>query len=94
MTPRDSFLRLPQAKEWQRILADAPAVEIACEFALLQLQSEMPPSILPDRQADPFIGFDANSQMQGAMRVLRILKTLCEPQGPPTQPKRNTLNYA
>lgn len=75
-------------------LVASEAFEPACDYALLQLQSEMPATTIPGITADPITAIDANSQMQGARRVLAILQSLSEPIKPPTQPKRDKLNYA
>lgn len=72
----------------------ADCFESACEYALMQLQSELPPTVEPGTPTDPYIGLDANSQLQGARRVLTILKSLHEHDKKSEPPKRDRLNYA
>ena len=91
-TPRESFLATGTAKDFEKIVATV-AFDLACDYALLELQSLMPPNLVPNLPTDPYIGLDANAQMTGAARVIRILKTLHEPVKPPTTPKRDTLHY-
>lgn len=91
--PKESFVLLPYGKEWNSIVAKSEALEFACDYALLQLQYEMPGNTHPGLPTDPYVGLDANAQMQGARRVLDILKTLHEPVKQPTQPKRESLHY-
>lgn len=69
------------------------AFEPACSYALLELQSEMAPTAVPGQPTDPYAAIDANSQMQGARRVLTILQTLTEPIKPQQTTKRDKLNY-
>jgi hypothetical protein len=90
--PRESFLLTGNATEWKKIVAHN-AFDSACLHALSQLQSEMLPNRLPGIPIDPCAGLDANAQMQGAARVLDILKTLAEPIEQPVTPKRDTLHY-
>jgi hypothetical protein len=91
-TPRESFLLSGKAAEFKKIVA-AESFETACDYAVLQLQSEMLPNRLPGLPIDPCAGLDANAQMQGAARVIEILKTIAEPVKPPTTPKKDRLNY-
>lgn len=91
-TPREAFLLTGKATEWKKVVA-SDSFEPACLHALLQLQSEMIPNRLPGLPIDPCAGLDANAQMQGAARVLDILKTLAEPITPPTPQKRESLHY-
>ena len=91
-TPRESFALTGKAPEWKKIVANE-AFEPACLHALLQLQSEMTPNRLPGLPIDPCAGLDANAQMQGAARVLDILKTIAEPVTQPAPTKRETLHY-
>lgn len=90
--PRDSFRLTGKAAELKRLLANE-AFDVACDYSLLQLLSEMPANLQPGAATDVMIGFDANAQMAGAARVLEILKTLADPVKPPTTPKRDTLHY-
>jgi hypothetical protein len=53
----------------------------------------MVPNRLPGVPIDPCSGLDANAQMQGAARVLDILKTIAEPVTQPAPTKRETLHY-
>ncbi len=91
-TPRESFLLSGKAAEFKKIAA-AESFETACDYAVLQLQSEMLPNRLPGLPIDPCAGLDANAQMQGAARVIDILKTIAEPITPPTPAKRESLHY-
>ena len=91
-TPRDSFLLTGKAPEWKKIVA-SDAFDPACLHAIAQLQSEMTPNRLPGLPIDPCAGLDANAQMQGAARVLDILKTIAEPVTQPAPTKRETLHY-
>ena len=90
--PKESFLLTGKGPEWKKIAA-SDAFDPACNHALLQLQSEMLPNRLPGLPIDPCAGLDANAQMQGAARVLEILKTIGEPITPPVTPKRESLHY-
>lgn len=91
--PRESFLLSGHASEFSKQVA-TPAFEAACEYALLQLQSEMPPNTVAGRPTDPYAAIDANAQMHGARRVLDILQTISQPVKDKPQPKRETLHYA
>jgi hypothetical protein len=90
--PRESFLLTGKATEWKKLVA-SDAFEPACLHALLQLQSEMVPNRLTGLPIDPCAGLDANAQMQGAARVLDILKTIADPITPPVALKRDSLHY-
>lgn len=68
--------------------------ECACDYALLELLEELRPNTTGNQPTDPYIGLDSNAQVQGAKRLLEILKHLHEPVKTPTIPKRETLNYA
>jgi hypothetical protein len=92
-TPRESFLLTGKVKEFERLIS-SDAFETACDYALLQLQSEMPPNKFPGMPIDPCLGLDVNAQIHGAIRVIEILKTLHEPVKPPTPTKKETLKYA
>jgi len=91
-TPKESFLLTGKAPEWKKIVAN-DAFDPACLHALAQLQSEIVPNRLPGVPIDPCAGLDANAQMQGAARVLDILKTIAEPVTQPAPTKRETLHY-
>ena len=91
-TPHERFL----ASGFSRSLAEATGKEFfqaACDYALLQLQSEMRPTALPGVPVDPYVAIDANSQMWGAARVLEILKHLHEPADKQKPVKGQTLHY-
>lgn len=92
-TPREHFQLSGKSPAWQKVIASVPEFEVACDYALLQLQSEMVPTTISGAPTDPYHAIDANSQMWGARRVIEILRTLHEPVKPPTQPKRETLHY-
>jgi len=91
-TAREAFQLSGRAVEWKKVVA-TEACETACFYALAQLQSDMLPNRLPGQPIDPCAGLDANAQMQGAARVIEILKTIAEPITPPILPKRETLHY-
>lgn len=77
-TPKESFLLSGKAEAFGR-LRSTVEFETACDYALLQLQSEMPPNTMPGLPTDPYIGIDANAQMVGARRLVEILLSLAEP---------------
>ncbi len=91
-TPKELFLVSGYSEAFKKIIGNE-AFEPACHYALMQLQSEMPPTTLPGTPSDPYISMDANSQMFGARRLLAILHSLSDPVKPPTPPKRESLNY-
>lgn len=91
-TPKESFLLTGKAKAFEAIVA-SEAFETACDYALLQLQAEMPYNTHPSLPTDPLVGIDANARMHGAMRVIEILKTLHEPVKQPESPKKPSLHY-
>ena len=91
-TPRESFLLTGKAPKWKEIVAN-DAFEPACLHALAQLQSDMLPNRLPGLPIDPCAGLDANAQMQGAARVLDILRTIAEPEISPVTKKRDTIYH-
>lgn len=70
-----------------------PAFDHACQYALMQLQHEMPPTTVPGHPCDPYLAIDANSQMFGARRVLEILATLSDPIKTPAPLKTEQLKY-
>lgn len=92
-TPREAFLLTPAAAEWKKIVAGSTALDTACDYALLQLITELAPNTTPSLPTDPYIGIDANAQRWGAIRVLELLKTLHEPIKPPVTPKRETIYH-
>jgi hypothetical protein len=91
-TAKESFALTGMAADWKKIAAHE-SFEPACVHALMQLQSEMTPNRLPGLPIDPCAGLDANAQMQGAARVLDILKTIAEPVTQPAPIKKETLHY-
>lgn len=91
-TARESFLITGKAAEFRKLVA-SDAFEPACAHALLQLASEMLPNRLPGLPIDPCSGLDANAQMQGAARVLEILRTIAEPAVEPEPTKHESLHY-
>lgn len=91
-TPKESFLLSGKAAEFHKIAA-TEAFEVACDFALMELQQQMPPNCTPGLPTDPYVGIDANAQMWGAKRVIELLKNLSEPTKPAEQPKRPVLHY-
>lgn len=91
-TPRESFLLTGKAAEFKRVVA-SESFETACDYALLHLLSQMPPNTMPGLPTDPYVGLDANAQMNGARRVIEILKSLAEPVKEPKPIKRDQLHY-
>ncbi len=92
-SPRESFHLTGKASTWGKTMASFPEFETACDYALLQLQSEMVPTAIPGAPTDPYHAIDANSQMWGARRVIEILRTLHDPTKSPTPTKRESLHY-
>ena len=90
--PKDCFLTSGHSVAFSKLVA-SESFEPACNYALLQLQSEMAPTTMPGTPTDPYIAMDANSQMFGAKRVLAILSTIAEPIKQPTAPKQHKLTY-
>lgn len=91
-TPKESFLQSGLSADFKKI-AGNPAFLVACDYALMELQSRMPPNTTPSLPTDPYVGLDANGQMFGARRVIDILQSLSEPVKPPTQIKRESLYH-
>jgi hypothetical protein len=92
-TPKESWLTSGHSSAFAKIVA-SESFEPACDYALLQLQSEMPPTTVPGTPSDPYIALDANSQMFGAKRVMAILQSLSEPIKPPTKTKEPTIYHS
>ena len=92
-TPRQSFLLSGKAKDFEKVVA-TEAFEVACDYALLQLQSEMPANKFVNQPIDPCLGLDVNAQLHGAQRLVEILKTLHEPIKEPTVQQMDRLHYA
>jgi hypothetical protein len=78
MTPKERFLKTPYAKLFSDISA-AEAFHWAADYALLEMQEQMPGA------SDPAKGWDAHSQMQGALKFRKILEMLAVPE--PELPK-------
>lgn len=91
-TPKDRFLVSGHAASFGKVVS-SESFETACDYALLQLRSEMPVNCQPGLLPDPLLGFDANAQMVGASRVLEILKHIHEPIKPTSQPVTAKLHY-
>lgn len=91
-TPKEAFLSSGHSAAFAKLVA-SESFEVACHYALLQLQNEMPPSTMPMTPTDPYAAIDANSQMFGAKRVLAILQSLSEPVKTTAPVKRDTLHY-
>lgn len=90
--PRDSFKLTGHGEAFARLRATVP-FETACDYALLELQAQMPPNTTPSLPTDPYVGLDANAQMFGARRVIEILKALGDPDKPRDTTPRPTLHY-
>jgi len=83
-SPKEKFQSNPLCKIHADI-ATSEAFGTACDYALLQMQTEMP--------HDPLLGHDSHTKMVGAQRIVQILKTIHEPQEE-TKPKvQRSLNY-
>lgn len=91
-SPKESFLLSGSAPDFKKVL-QVPAFEVACDYALMELQFQMPPNTTPSLPTDPYIGIDANAQMWGARRVIEILLSLTEPIKKPEPIKTPTLHY-
>lgn len=91
-TPKDRFLTSGHAATFGKLVA-SEAFELACDYALSQLCSELPVNCQPAAATDMLIGFDANAQRVGATRVLEILKHLHEAPKPPTPTPTPKLHY-
>lgn len=91
-TPKESWLTSGHSAAFGKLVSQE-CFEPACQSALLQLQSEMPPTTVPGIPSDPHIALDANSQMFGARRVLEILSHLSEPLKEPKPSKERRLSY-
>lgn len=91
-TPKESWLTSGHSSAFSKVVS-TECFEPACQYALLQLQYEMAPTVVPGNPSDPYIAIDANSQMFGAKRVLAILNSLSEPIKTPTAPKERRLSY-
>ena len=91
-TPRESFQLSGIAAEFKKVVS-ADYFDVACDYAVLQLLSEMPSNQRAGAPVDPYTGMDSNAQMHGARRVLDILKSLAEPIKPTTPTKRETIYH-
>lgn len=91
-TPKQRFLLSGPANSFKAI-AESQVLRTACDYALLQLQSEMRPTAFPGTPVDPYVAIDANSQMWGAARVIDILLRLHEADKPKTPATEKQLHY-
>lgn len=91
-TPRQRFQLSGLSEKFKGVVA-SESFELACDYALLQLFSELPPNNVPGSPTDPYVGLDANAQAWGARRVIEILQHLHEPEKEPKQSPKPTLNY-
>lgn len=91
-TPKERFIASPHAANFAKA-ANTEAFEAACDYALMQLCSELPVNCQPGMANDYLIGYDANGQRTGATRVLEILKHLHEAPKAPTPTKTPALHY-
>lgn len=82
---KETFCHSPHRAAHERTV-QTESFQTACDYALLQLLSEMPSA------PDPQRGWDSHSQMCGARRIIQILKTLHEPVKNPVAPKIDRLN--
>ena len=92
MTPKERFLISGHAKAFLDMI-NSEHFGPACDYALLELQYQIPPNTTPNLPTDPYVGLDANAQMWGAKRVIEILKQLAEPVKEPEPLKRESLHY-
>lgn len=90
--PREAFLQSGAAAEFRKMVS-SPAFDVACDYALLQMVYTALPNILPGKPVDPYGGLDANAQINGAKRVIHILRTLSDPIKEKLPPRRETLHY-
>lgn len=88
MTYKEKFLASGAKQDFEKIVA-LPAFSVACDYALLILTDELPQTLSPNLMVDPTVSVNANSQLQGAKRMIEILSHLHEPIEPPkhTLPK-------
>ena len=91
-TPKERFLVSGHAAAFAKLVTSEDFTA-ACDYALLEFQSELPVNCQPGMQPDALLGFDANAQRTGATRVLDILKTLAEVPKPSTPPTTGKLHY-
>jgi hypothetical protein len=90
-TPKQRFQQSGHSAAFGKLVA-SEAFDPACDYALLELLSEMPANRQPGAATDGLVGFDTSAQMQGAIRVLDILKRISEPEK--NNPvRRETLHY-
>jgi len=86
ISPRQRFCESAHRSSHEKLVI-TEAFQIACEYALLTLVSELPEA------SDPSRGWDSHSQLTGARRVLDILKTLHKLPEKPKGLKSPTLKY-
>ena len=84
INPKETFLNSVYRQPFENITA-SPAFQCACDYALLELLTQLPPTV------DPLC--DNHSQMVGARKVIDILQNLhkLEPEGKPVTSA--SLNY-
>lgn len=92
-TIREQFQTSGKPLALAKLLAADPEFENVCNYALLQLQSELPVNAQVGSATDPYVGLDANAQMHGAQRIVQILQTIHQPVKEPATPKKDRLNY-
>ena len=84
-SPKDKFIASGHRAAMEQI-AQTPAFDSACDFALLQLHHQLPDA------TDVSKGWDAHSQMTGGRKALEILKNLHkanQERKPAAQPRLN-----
>lgn len=91
-TPKETFLKSGHREKLAELVA-SDAFNAACDYALLEMQSLMPPTVTPGLPTDGMVAADANSQMWGARRVIQLLKTLADPIQAPEPSKQKTLYH-
>lgn len=85
-TAKEQFVTSPHRLAFEKIAND-PAFESACAYALSALVEEQPIAIDPTRD------FALANQVSGAKRLIEILKTIHEPPKEPTPLRHPSLNY-
>jgi len=83
-SPREKFITSPARLQWEQVTMSEP-FQLACDYALLQMQTEMP--------AAQETSFQSHQQMVGAQTLIRILKTIHEVKEKPQTKTQQGLNY-
>ncbi len=83
-TAREAFLANPARAPFEK-LAETREFDVAAEYALLTFIEEQPET------HDPNVSWGLYSQVEGAKRVLAILRSLHLKQEPPKQHRLQTL---